>query len=180
MAASAERRTGDPREALARRGCAHAPRAHTTRRSPLRNPGATSRARPDRDAAADTWRRPSTPSIKNAHQQLTFFRNTRGRQREDRRRQGGKGVAEARHGQGRQQAARARLLVWEAGHILHVMHTSARVTGPDYWSHAILAVTLNLTLNHETLDRVNLDLNLYQRALDGESVSLSRESRALG
>ena len=42
------------------------------------------------------------------------------------------------------------------------------------------AVTLNLTLNHETLDRVNLDLNLYQRALDGESVSLSRESRALG
>ena len=30
----------------------------------------------------------------------------RGRQREDRRRQGGKGVAEARHGQGRQQAAR--------------------------------------------------------------------------
>ena len=37
-----------------------------------------------------------------------------------------------------------------------------------------MAVTLNLTLNHETLDRVNLDLNPIHTPAEGVSVNLNQ------
>ena len=43
-----------------------------------------------------------------------------------------------------------------------------------------MAVTLNLSLNHETLDRVNLDLNPIHTPAEGVSVNLNQSHARAG